>query len=88
MQFVDVSVNKPFKDHPCNNFTQSYAAQEYKLKKGTNIESTNVDLQLSVMKELEAKWLSLTYCMTTSSAVPESYKMTLRKLGLLKTSNH
>ena len=62
LQHVDVSVNKPHKDHLRNNFTRWYASQvQEQLEKGTSIEEVRVDLRLSVMKELEAKWLVSAY---------------------------
>ena len=62
LQPVDVSVNKPLKDHLRNNFTRWYASQvQEQLEKGTSIEEVKVDLRLSVMKELEAKWLVSAY---------------------------
>ena len=62
LQPVDVSVNKPLKSHLRNNFTRWYASQvQEQLEKGTSIEEVKVDLRLSVMKELEAKWLVSAY---------------------------
>ena len=62
LQPVDVSVNKPLKNQLCNNFTRWYASEvQEQFEKGTSIEEVKVDLQLSVMKELEAKWLVSAY---------------------------
>ena len=62
LQPVDIRVNKPLKDYLCNNFTRWYASQvQEQLEKGTSIEEARNDLRLSVMKELEAKWLVSAY---------------------------
>ena len=62
LQPVDVSVNKALKDHLRNNFTRWYASQvQEQLEKGTSIKEVRVDLRLSMMKELEAKWLVSVY---------------------------
>ena len=62
LQPVDVSVNKPPKDHLRYNFTKWYASQvQQQLEQGTSIEEVKVDLRLSVIKELEAKWLMSAY---------------------------
>ena len=42
---IDISVNKPLKDHLRNNFTRWYASQvQEQLEKGTSIEEVKVDL--------------------------------------------
>ena len=62
LQPVDVSVNKPLKDHLRNKFTRWYASQvQEQLEKRTSIEEVKVDLRLPVMKELKAKWLVSAY---------------------------
>ena len=77
LQPVDVSVNKPLKDHLHNSFRKWYASQgQEQLEKGAKIEEVKVDLRLSVMKELEAKWLVSVYdyFKGNGSIIPNDFK--------------
>ena len=77
LQPVDVSVNKPLKDHLRNSFTKWYASQvQEQLQEGTRIEEVKVDLRLSVMKELEAKWLvsAYHYLKSTKTIIQNGFK--------------
>ena len=58
LQPIYVSVSNPLKEHLRNKFTARYAEQvNDQLKRGIQLEDVNVDLRLSVMKELEAMWM-------------------------------
>lgn len=56
LQPIDLSVNKPPKDHIQNKFTTWYADMNDQLEHGVQVEEVKVDLRLSIMKEVEAKW--------------------------------
>ena len=67
LQPIDISTNKPVKDHLRKCFTSWYTEQVQKqLLNGTVVEDVKVDLHLSV---LEAKWIVSVYdylCANTS----------------------
>ena len=71
LQPVDVSVNKPLKDHLRKNFTAWYSSQvQQQLEKGTRVEDIKVDLRLSMMKEIEAKWIVSAFdCLEGKSSI-------------------
>ena len=62
LQPLDLSVNKPTKDHIRQTF-QSWYAQKVKaeLDTGKSPDSVNVDLKMSVIKEVGARWLVSLY---------------------------
>ena len=62
LQPLDLSANKALKDQLRSSFQQWYAQQVSKqLQQGKNLEDVNVDMRLSVVKELQAKWMVSAY---------------------------
>jgi hypothetical protein len=57
---LDVSINKVAKDYLRKQFQQWYSEQVCKQLKG-EIQKSKIDLSLSVMKPLGAKWLLSLY---------------------------
>ena len=60
LQPMDVSVNKPAKDFLRRKFQEWYSEQVMKQMEGMEIESCEIkpiDLSMSVLKEVGAKWL-------------------------------
>ena len=76
LQPIDLSVNKPIKDHLRNKFTAWYAAQvKNQLDSGRELAEVNVDLRLSVMKEVEAAWIvsSFDYIKSNRSIIENGF---------------
>ena len=62
LQPLDVSVNKPVKDHLRSKFRSWYADEVSKeLEKGKKPEDVTVDTRMSVVKEISAKWIVSAY---------------------------
>ena len=62
LQPLDLSANKALKDQLRASFRQWYAQEVSKqLQEGKNPEDISVDMRLSVLKELQAKWLVSAY---------------------------
>ena len=62
LQPLDLSVNKALKDQLLSSFRKWYAEQvSLQLQKGKNVEDVSVDMRLSVVKELQAKWIVSAY---------------------------
>ena len=62
LQPLDLSVNKPLKDHLRSSFQHWYSEQISKqLREGKEQEDVKVDTRLSVMKPLGAKWITSAY---------------------------
>ena len=76
LQPIDLSVNKPIKDHLRNKFTAWYAAQvKNQLDSGRELAKVNIDLRLSVMKEVEAAWIvsSFDYIKSNRSIIENGF---------------
>ena len=59
LQPLDLSVNKPLKDHLRCSFQSWYSEQVSKqLEEGKEPEDIKVDTRLSVMKPLGARWIT------------------------------
>ena len=62
LQSIDLSVNKALKDQLQQSFKRWYAEQVQKqMENGIPVEEVKVDLRISVLKELEAKWMLSVY---------------------------
>ena len=62
LQPLDISVNKAVKENLHKSFNIWYAEQvQQQLAQGTVIDMVKVDMRMSVMKELEAKWIVSCY---------------------------
>ena len=57
LQPVDLSINKPMKDHMKQKFRQWYAAEVQKKLKTTPINEVQIDVSLSVIKNPSASWI-------------------------------
>ena len=58
LQPLDVSVNKPAKDHLKQKFHKWYAEKVMEqIEAGNSPDEVVVDIKLTVMKEIGAKWL-------------------------------
>ena len=59
LQPIDLSVNKPFKDHLRKCFAEWYSQQvSAELEAGVPIDKITVDTRMSIIKEISAKWLT------------------------------
>lgn len=56
---MDLSVNKTIKDHLKRQFIEWYFSRVYNDK--ADVKPTSVDLRLSIMKPLNARWIVSTY---------------------------
>ena len=62
LQPLDLSVNKPLKDHLRSKFQSWYSEQVSKqMNDGKQPEDIEVDMKLSVMKPLSARWIISAY---------------------------
>ena len=62
LQPLDLSVNKPLKDHLRRSFQSWYSEQVSKqLEEGKEPDDVKVDMRLSIMKPLGAKWITSAY---------------------------
>ena len=62
LQSMDLSVNKPLKDHLRSKFQSWYSEQVTKqMNDGKQPEDIEVDMKLSVMKPLSARWIISAY---------------------------
>ena len=62
LQPLDLSVNKPLKDHLRHSFQSWYSEQVSKqLEEGKEPEDVKIDTRLSIMKPLSAKWIISAY---------------------------
>ena len=58
LQPLDLSTNKAMKDHLRANFQTCYAEQvTSQLQQGKKAEEVKVDMRLSILKEMQAKWI-------------------------------
>ena len=58
LQPLDLSINKAVKDHLRANFQTWYAEQvTSQLQQGKKAEEVKVDMRLSILKEMHAKWI-------------------------------
>ena len=58
MQPIDLSVNKPFKDHLRKCFGEWYSQQvSVKLEAGVPVDKITVDTRMSIIKNVSAEWL-------------------------------
>ena len=58
LQPLDLSTNKAMKDHLRANFQTWYAEQvTSQLQQGKKAEEVKVDMRLSILKEMQAKWI-------------------------------
>ena len=82
LQPIDLSVNKPFKDHLRKKFTAWYADKvKNQLDKGVQLKDCKVDLRLLIMKEVEAMWMvsAYDYIKSSSTIIQNGFK----KAGIL-----
>ena len=58
LQLIDLSINKPFKDHLQKKFT-AWCAERVKdqVNKGVELEDCKVNLKLLIMKGVKAIWM-------------------------------
>ena len=62
LQPLDVSVNKPTKDQLKQSFHKWYADQvKQQLEAGKSPDEMSMDLRLSIVKEVGAKWITAMY---------------------------
>ena len=62
LQPLDLSLNKPLKDHLKTKFTQWYSDQVCaQLASGRAIEAVKVDMSMSVIKPISANWIVFAY---------------------------
>ena len=80
-QPLDLSVNKPFKDKLQSKFSEWYAQEVSKqLEAGTQVEEVQVDMRMSVMKELSSRWFISAYDHIRSN--PDIVKNGFKKAGI------
>lgn len=59
LQLLDLAINAPFKKHMKAQFENYYSNKVAdQMKKGVKVEDIKVDLRLSVVKPLHAKWVT------------------------------
>lgn len=81
LQPLDLSVNKPFKDELRSKFSEWYTQDVSKqLEAGTQIEVVQVDMRMSVMKELSSWWFISAYDHIRSN--PDIVKNGFKKAGI------
>ena len=81
LQPLDLSVNKPFKDKLRIGFSEWYAEKVTKqMENGTQVDCVNVDMRMSVVKELSSRWIVSAYDYIRSS--PEIVLNGFRKAGI------
>ena len=62
LQPLDLSVNKPFKDRLRKGFSEWYAEEVSKqMQNGTEVDCVDVDMRMSVVKELSSRWILSAY---------------------------
>ena len=77
LQPLDLSVNKAVKDRLRYSFTSWYASQvTLQIESGKSIQDVRVDTRLSIMKELEAKWIvsACDYLRSNPSIIVNGFK--------------
>ena len=81
LQPLDLSVNKPFKDKLRKGFSEWYAEEVTKqIENGTGVDCVNVDMRMSVIKELSSRWIMSAYDHIRSS--PDIICNGFRKAGI------
>ena len=84
LQPLDLSVNKPSKDKLRKGFSAWYAEEVKKqMENGTQVDSVNVDMRMSVVKELSSRWIMSAYDYIRSS--PDIIRNGFRKAGITST---
>ena len=81
LQPLDLSVNKPFKDTLRSKFSEWYAHEVSKqLEAGKQVEEVQVEMRMSVMKELSSRWFISAYDHIRSN--PDIVKNGFKKAGI------
>ena len=75
LQPMDFNVNKSIKDHLKKQFIEWYSSRVYNDK--ANAEPTPVDLRLSIMKPLNARWIVSAY-----NHLKENTKVGFKEAGI------
>ena len=78
LQPLDLSVNKPFKDTLRSKFSEWYAHEV--VEAGKQVEEVQVEMRMSVMKELSSWWFISAYDHIRSN--PDIVKNGFKKAGI------